>query len=147
MAVTAKRKDMRLVAIVLGEKKGSVRNEEIAELLDYGFNTYKISKFLDKDTVVDSINFSKSNKDNVNIYLKKDASILMKSSDSNNGYNTSFHINDLSLPIKKNDMVGTYYIKKDNVVVEEIDLIVKEDVFKKNFFQLFLDVLKDTLVV
>ena len=147
MAVTAKRKDMRLVAIVLGEKKGSVRNEEIAELLDYGFNTYKISKFLDKDTVVDSINFSKSNKDNVNIYLKKDASILMKSSDSNNGYNTSFHINDLSLPIKKNDIVGTYYIKKDNVVVEEIDLIVKEDVFKKNFFQLFLDVLKDTLVV
>ena len=147
MAVTAKRKDMRLVAIVLGEKKGSVRNEEIAELLDYGFNTYKISKFLDKDTVVDSINFSKSNKDNVNIYLKKDASILMKSSDSNNGYNTSFHINDLSLPIKKNDIVGTYYIKKDNVVVEEIDLIVKEDVFKKNFFQLFLEVLKDTLVV
>lgn len=147
MAVTAKRKDMRLLAIVLGEKKGSVRNEEIAELLDYGFNTYKISKFLDKDTVVDSISFSKSNKDNVNIYLKKDASILMKSSDNNNGYNTSFHINDLSLPIKKNDIVGTYYIKKDNVVVEEIDLIVKEDVFKKNFFQLFIDILKDTLIV
>jgi len=147
MAVTAKRKDMRLIAIVLGENKGSVRNEEIASLLDYGFNTYKVSKFLEKDSIVDTVKFSKSTKDNVNIYLKEDASILMNNSDSNTGYDTSFKLNDLKLPIKKNDIVGTYYIKKDNVVVDEIDLIIKEDVFKKSFFQLFIDVLKDTLIV
>ena len=107
MAVTAKRKDMRLLAIVLGEKKGSVRNDEIASLLDYGFNTYKVSKFLAKDTIVDSINFSKSTKDKVNVYLKEDASVLMKNSDSNSGYDTSYELDKLTLPINRNDVVGT----------------------------------------
>lgn len=147
MAVTAKRKDMRLLAIVLGEKKGSVRNDEIASLLDYGFNTYKVSKFLAKDTIIDSINFSKSTKDKVNVYLKEDASVLMKNSDSNSGYDTSYELDKLTLPINRNDVVGTYYIKKDNVVIDSIDLIIKEDVFRKNYFQIFIDVLKDTFLI
>lgn len=147
MAVTAKRKDMRLIAIVLGEKKGSIRNEEITNLLDYGYNTYKVSKFLSKDTVIDSINFSKSTKDEVNVYLKEDASVLMKNSDSNSGYDTYYELDKLTLPIKKNDIVGTYYIKKDNVVIDSVDLIVKEDVFMKNYFQIFIDVLKDTFLI
>lgn len=147
MAVTAKRKDMRLIAIVLGEEKGSVRNEEIVDLLDYGFNTYKISKFLSKDTVVDTVKFSKANKENVNVYLKDDASILMKHSESNTGYDVEFKINELVLPIKKNDIVGTYYIKKNKEVINEFSLIVKEDVYKKNYFQLFIDILKETIVL
>ena len=147
MAVTAKRKDMRLLAIVLGEKKGSVRNDEIASLLDYGFNTYKVSKFLAKDTIIDSINFSKSTKDKVNVYLKEDASVLMKNSDSNSGYDTSYELDKVTLPINRNDVVGTYYIKKDNVVIDSIDLIIKEDVFRKSYFQIFIDVLKDTFLI
>ena len=42
MAVTAKRNGMRLLAIVLGESDGKVRNKETAELLDYGFNLYEL---------------------------------------------------------------------------------------------------------
>ena len=42
MAVTAKRDGMRLLAIVLGEKEGKVRNKETANLLDYGFNIYEV---------------------------------------------------------------------------------------------------------
>ena len=42
MAVTAKRGNMRLLAITLGEKSGKVRNNETMKLLDYGFNNYKI---------------------------------------------------------------------------------------------------------
>ena len=40
MAVTAKRNGMRLLAIVLGEENGKVRNQETAELLEYGFSNY-----------------------------------------------------------------------------------------------------------
>ena len=38
MAVTAKRGNMRLLAITLGEKSGKVRNNETMKLLDYGRN-------------------------------------------------------------------------------------------------------------
>lgn len=147
MAVTAKRDDMRLIAIVLGEPKGSIRNEEISELLDYGFNTYKVNNFMEKDSVVDSITFEKGTKDKVNIYLKENASILMRQSDSINGYDTEVKINNISLPLDNGDVVGKYLIKKDNSIIKSIDLIVKEDVEEKNFFELFIYILKDTLFI
>jgi len=139
MAVTAKRGDMRLLAIVLGEKKGSVRNEETMDLLDYGFNVYKVENLMKKDSVVDKLKFEKSTRDEVNIYLTRNASVLMKQSDNLNGYDTEVKINDVRLPLKANDVVGKLLIKKDKKVVDEIDLIVKENVEKKNFWELLLE--------
>jgi D-alanyl-D-alanine carboxypeptidase (penicillin-binding protein 5/6) len=147
MAVTAKRDGMRLIAIVLGEPKGSTRNEEISELLDYGFNTYKVNNFMEKDSVVDEIYFDKGTLEKVNIYLKENASILMKQSDSINGYDTEIELDRIALPLKSGDVVGKYLIKKNNDIINKIDLIVKDDVNEKNFFELFLDILKDTLIV
>lgn len=147
MAVTAKRNGMRLLAIVLGEESGSVRNEEISELLDYGFNTYKVNNFMNKDDIVDKISLDKATKDKVKIYLKENASILMRYSDSINGYDSSVKLNEIYLPLKSGDVVGKYLIKKNNNIVKEIDLIIKENVEEKNFFELFIDVLKDTLFI
>lgn len=147
MAVTAKRDGMRLIAIVLGEPKGSIRNQEISELLDYGFNTYKVNNFMEKDSVVDSINFEKGTKDKVDIYLKENASVLMKQSDNISGYDTEIKLDKVSLPLKSGDIVGKYLIKKNNSIINEINLIVKEDVYEKSFFELFMDILKDTLFI
>lgn len=147
MAVTAKRNGMRLIAIVLGEPKGNTRNKEIAELLDYGFNTYKVNSFMDKDNIVDFITFEKGTKEKVGIYLSKNASVLMKQSDNISGYDTEIKLKDVDLPLKNGDVVGKYMIKKSNKVIEEIDLVVKEDVLEKNFFELFFNILKDTLFI
>lgn len=147
MAVTAKRNGMRLIAIVLGEPKGNTRNKEIAELLDYGFNTYKVNSFMDKDNIVDFITFEKGTKEKVGIYLSKNASVLMKQSDNISGYDTEIKLKDVDLPLKSGDVVGKYMIKKSNKVIEEIDLVVKEDVLEKNFFELFFNILKDTLFI
>ena len=70
MAVTAKRDGMRLLAIVLGEETGSVRNQEISELLDYGFKAYKVNNFMNKDSVVDEISLEKATKDKVKILFQ-----------------------------------------------------------------------------
>lgn len=145
MAVTAKRNGMRLIAIVLGEDKGSIRNQETAELLDYGFNTYKVVNFKEKNSVVESIEFQKSTKNIVDIYLKENASVLMRQSDNTSGYDTEIKLNDIKLPLKSGDVVGKLLVKKNNSVVDQIDLIVKEDVASKGFMELFLDVIKGTL--
>ena len=146
MAVTAKRNGMRLIAVVLGEPKGSIRNEETSELLDYGFNNYKVMNLKEKDSIIDNIKFDKSTKDNVNIYLKDDASVLMKQSDNTTGFDTETRLNQVKLPLKSGDIVGQLLIKKNDEVIDEIDLIVKDDVQDKSWFQLFIEVLRDTLV-
>ena len=46
LAGTAKRNNLRLISIVLGENDSKTRNKEVMEMLDYGFNNIKMNIFL-----------------------------------------------------------------------------------------------------
>ena len=69
LAATAKRNDLRLIAIVLGEKDSKVRNAETVSLLDYGFNNVKLKKIVNKGSVVKKIEVNKANKDIINVNI------------------------------------------------------------------------------
>lgn len=145
MAVTAKRDNMRLIAIVLGESVSKVRNEEATELLDYGFNTYKIDLIKAKGDVVDTVNIDKSNKDNVNIITKDDISILNKKTDASINYDTNVKINEIKLPIKKGDVVGKLDVLYNDKVIKSTDLIIDDDVDKINYFVYLYNNIKDVI--
>lgn len=145
MAVTAKRNNMRLLAIVLGEETAKVRNEETTNLLDYGFNMYKIKLIHKKDEIIDKINIEKANEKEIKIYPKKDITILEKKTDVNKKYDTKIEIDELSLPLKEKEKVGKITILNENKPIKEIDLIVKENIKKNNFITLYLHLLQDII--
>lgn len=135
MAVTAERDNMRLIAIVLGEASGKARNQEATDLLDYGFNTYKVDLLNKKNEVVKELEIEKGNKSRVNAILKHDVSILRKKSDAGINYDTSVKINDIKLPLKKGDVVGKLEVLDNGNVIKSEDLIIDEDVSKINYFK------------
>lgn len=135
MAVTAERDNMRLIAIVLGETSGKARNQDATDLLDYGFNTYKVDLLNKKNEVVKQLEIEKGNKSRVNAILKHDVSILRKKSDAGINYDTSVKINDIKLPLKKGDVVGKLEVLDNGNVIKSEDLIIDEDVSKINYFK------------
>lgn len=135
MAVTAERDNMRLIAIVLGESSGKARNQDATDLLDYGFNTYKVDLLNKKNEVVKELEIEKGNKSRVNAILKHDVSILRKKSDAGINYDTSVKINDIRLPLKKGDVVGKLEVLDNGNVIKSEDLIIDEDVSKINYFK------------
>lgn len=135
MAVTAERDNMRLIAIVLGEASGKARNQDATDLLDYGFNTYKVDLLNKKNEVVKELEIEKGNKSRVNAILKHDVSILRKKSDAGINYDTSVKINDIRLPLKKGDVVGKLEVLDNGNVIKSEDLIIDEDVSKINYFK------------
>lgn len=145
MAVTAKRDNMRLIAIVLGENSGKVRNQETMELLDYGFNLYKVDLIKDKNDIIGELKVDKANKDKIEVYSKDDITILGKKSDVSLNYDIELKMNDVKLPLKKNSVVGKITVKSGNKNIKEIDAIVKEDISKISFINLFGKTLKDIL--
>ena len=50
LTATAKRNDMRLISVVMGEETSEARSKDTIELLDYGFNNYKLKTIYDKNT-------------------------------------------------------------------------------------------------
>lgn len=146
MAVTAKRDNMRLIAIVLGEESGKVRNNETMELLDYGFNLYKVDLIKSKGDKVGTLKLDKSNKETVDIYPKEDITILGKKTDPSVNYNIELKLDKIELPKEKNAKVGKVIIKNGDKTVREVDAVIRDDIEKINFINLFLKTIKDVIV-
>ena len=146
MAVTAKRNDMRLLAIVLGEKVSKVRNIETTALLDYGFNLYKINVIKKQGDIVDTIKVEKGNKKNVNVVLEKDITVLSKKSEADKSYTEKVNINEIKLPVKKGEHIGVIEIYDGSNKIGSYPLVSSEDVKKKSLWKLFCDNLRDIVV-
>lgn len=146
MAVTAKRNDMRLIAIVLGEAVSKVRNQETTSLLDYGFNLYKVQVIKKQGDVIKTVDLNKATKNKVDVVLDSDITVLSKKSDTEKSYTEKITIDEVKLPLKKKQVIGNIEIYDGTNKIGSYPLVVNETVKKKNIFKLFLDNLKDIVV-
>lgn len=146
MAVTAKRNDMRLIAIVLGEAVSKVRNQETTSLLDYGFNLYKVQVIKKQGDVIKTVDLNKATKSKVDVVLDSDITVLSKKSDTEKSYTEKITIDEVKLPLKKKQVIGNIEIYDGTNKIGSYPLVVNEAVKKKNIFKLFLDNLKDIVV-
>lgn len=146
MAVTAKRNDMRLLAITLGEKEGKVRNKETSELLDYGFNLYKVETIKKKGEELGIISIDKADIPKIKIIANQDVTVLKNKNDKKEEYKSNVILNTLKLPIKKGDMIGKLIVKDSlGNMIDEVNITVKNDIKKDNYFNIFFKILKGVI--
>ena len=145
MAVTAKRDELRLLAIVLGEKSGKERNNETAMLLDYGFNNYEVITIKNKGDIVGEIKIDKANPSKIDATVEENVNLLQKKGESKKEYISEVKLDDVKLPIKKGDVIGKLIIKNNNINVREMNLISNKDMKKKNFFELWFNIIKSMI--
>ena len=145
MAVTAKKDNMRLLAIVLGEEVSKIRNKETIELLDYGFNTYKIDLLKKKGDIIDTIKLNKG-KDEIYAILDSDITVILKKNEDKKEYKEKIKLDDIKLPIKKNNKVGVLELYDTNKLIGKYNLVSNQTIKKKNIYKTYLDNLKDIII-
>ncbi len=146
LAATAKKNKMRLIAIVLGEEVSKIRNSEAMSLLDYGFNNKKITMLKEKNVVVEEVKFDKGNKDKIEIVPKYDVSVLQDKTTDKHEYSYKINLNELKLPINKGTTVGKIKVYEKNKTITEVDLVSNTDVEKLSYLQLYLEMLKKSIL-
>lgn len=139
MAVTAKRENMRLIAIVLGEEVSKTRNNETMELLDYGFDNYKIDLIKPKNQEIKKIEIDKATVQSIPILLKEDLSVLSKKTDPSVKYDLELELNDINLPIKKGEVLGKVNLILNNNIIKTSEVISGTDAEKVSFIKYFID--------
>ena len=143
LAATAKKNNMRLIGIVLGEDNSKTRNSEAMGLLDYGFNTIKMNVLKKSGTKIKDIELDKATKDKISVVLKDDLGVIEDKTSSNSKYKYSVKINSIKLPIKKGQVVGKVNVLENNKIVSTGNLISSENVSSMNYLELMLKVFKD----
>lgn len=143
LAATAKKNNMRLIGIVLGEDNSKTRNSEAMGLLDYGFNTIKMNVLKKSGTKIKDIELDKATKDKISVVLKDDLGVIEDKTSSNSKYKYSVKINSIKLPIKKGQVVGKVNVLENNKIVSTGNLISSENVSSMNYLELMLKGFKD----
>ncbi len=144
LAATAKRNDLRLIGIVLGEEDSKTRNNEAMALLDYGFNNVKMHILKKKGEEIKKIKIDKANKEIVSIILKDNLGVVENLTD-NKKYSYNVKINKIKLPINKGSKVGTIEVLDNKKIVSSKDLIVVEDIVPLSYLELLKKGLFDVI--
>ena len=137
LTATAKQNNMRLIGTIMGSSSSNSRNDNMAKLLDYGFNMFKVQQEIKKGVIVLKKEINKADKQILDIVAKEDAVILLDKDEENKKLNYELKLDNIKLPLKKNTVVGKLYLKEQNKIVSTVELTVKEDIKKANIFTLY----------
>lgn len=146
LTATAKKNDMRLISVVMGEESNGLRTSETSALLDYGFAQYKSTELVKQGDVVTEVQIEKAKNQNVSIITKDNASILSKKTEKMGDITYETKLDKIKAPVKKGDKVGTLKVKEDGKLIKEITLTVKQDVKEANILELYGRYLKNMII-
>ncbi|MBE6144072.1 MAG: D-alanyl-D-alanine carboxypeptidase [Firmicutes bacterium] len=144
LTFTAKNGNMRLLGVVMGEPTSDTRNEEVKEMLDYGFAQYEVETMLSTKSILDTKEVDKGKKRYVNLVPKEDINFLNKKTDGKRNASYEVKIDNLKAPLKVGDKVGTLIIKENNNT-RKVDITVSENIEKANILELFIRHLEDII--
>lgn len=136
LTATAKRGDMRLISVVMGEESSEVRNKETVELLNYGFSNYKKKIILEDNSDLGKVEIKKGKKELISIGITDELADIISNQEESK-YRYEIKLDDIYAPIKKNDKVGKVILYKDNKDIGTYPLVAKESVKKANIIDYY----------
>lgn len=141
LVTTAKRDGQRLVGVVMKESEPKTRNEEMCNLLDYGFNNYKREIIYKKDSIIEKHVVDKMDNLTINVVCKEDIAYI-KAKANDQKYTTKIVYKDNLLPVKKGDIVATLTVLCDGKEITSYNLYSDNDVEKATYFSKLIKTFK-----
>ena len=131
---SAKRNDMRLIAVVAGSPSENERLIASQRLLEYGFRFYATQKLISKDDEVTSAKVWGGKMDEVALGVENDILLTLPRSDFKNlKANYNFN-NNIQAPISAGEKIGNIEFISNDQLVFSAPLVVIESVEAKGFF-------------
>jgi D-alanyl-D-alanine carboxypeptidase (penicillin-binding protein 5/6) len=131
---SAKRNDMRLIAVVAGSPSENERLTASQRLLEYGFRFYATQKLIEKDDEVTTAKVWGGKMDQVALGAKDDILLTLPRADFKNlKANYNFN-NNIQAPISAGDVIGNIEFISNDQIVLSVPLIAMESVEAKGFF-------------
>lgn len=142
LTATAKKDNMRIITVVMGEPDSKVRNKEVSEMLDYAYAQYALTTILKKNQVLSTIEIDKAKDNKYDIIVLDDINILHKKGE-NIDKKYTLKLNEIKVPTKYKDSVGKVVVGNDN----EIDVFISKAVEKASLLGLYLKYLKNIFIL
>ena len=140
LAATAKRKNMRIISVVIGEENSKNRFDDVRTMFDYAFANYTMSPIVESGAILEERAVVSGGKiKTVSVCPQRSAFAFSKRGEKLN-YSTQTNFFKVSAPVKKGQTVGEIVVFKDGIEVDKVSLVANEEIEKANFLDYFKDI-------
>lgn len=134
LVASAKRKDMRLISVVLGTDSKAARTNQTRKLINWGYDNFKTKAIAPKNSFVSKTKVWFGQEKEVNLGLSKDFNVIVPKSVTGNIKTTQNFPDSLKAPLKKGQVVGDVSAHVNGKVIATVPIQVMQDVPEANFF-------------
>lgn len=143
LTATGLRNNIRFISSVMGVPTSTLRSEDTTNLLNYGFNNYKINEVVSEDKDLGKVSIEKGKVEEASLKVVEGVRELKNINEENKEYEYIVNVDkSIKAPVYKGNVIGSLDIMDNGNKVYSVDLTIKEDVLKSSIFALFLDNLK-----
>ncbi len=138
LTATAKKDNLRVIAVVFGAENPKERNSQVTQMLDYAFANYQSRPVYKKDQPLALLKIEKGQQKKVSLVTSDSVSLLNKKGDDKVNIRPNIVLKkDVQAPIKKGDQLGVLKMMRDDKVISETPLIASKDVKRASWFDLY----------
>ena len=134
LASSLERKGRRLIAVASGFETKNSRSRESSKLLTYGLTNFDLVEINKSGEDFDSIDVWLGKKDFVKVYTKEDIYKIIKKGKKKLLKVKMLYEGPVEAPISKDQVLAKLKIIYDDELIDEYDLLAKEQVNKVNIF-------------
>lgn len=146
LTATAKKNNMRLIAVAMGEESATIRNSEITSMLNYGYAQYELETLLSKESSLGQVEIDKGEKKYIDVVPKEEISFLNKKIGDKTNATYKIKMDKVKAPISVGDEVGKIIVyDESDSIIREVPITVKEDMNKANIVKLYFRYLGDII--
>lgn len=139
---SAKRKDQRWIAVVMGAESETQRSKDVMSLLNYGFNNYEVAKPVVAKAQLASIQVYGGIEDSLALEALSQGSVLVKRGQSEKLVTELVHAPYVQAPIKQGQVLGSLKVRLQDEVLEELPLVAMQAVNTGSWWKRFKDSIK-----
>ena len=139
LLATCKRDERRLIAVVMGAKSPSAREEEALKLLSYGYRNFAFESLFTKGQALYELPVWKGKSKSLPIVPSEEGMIVVPAEQKNKLVKEKTLPEYVEAPIEKNQVIGQYTVKVGTNVIRSIPLVAQTDVPKAGLVKIALD--------
>jgi len=138
LSATARRDNLRLIAVVMGEPNTKTRNAEVSQLFDYAFAQFTNVSIYKKGDPIGTLTVEKGKISKVPLTAKHSYSVLLKKGDAGKGIRHELVLEpSIKAPIQSGQKVGKLIVYRDDAVVTEFSVESPVAVDRAGWWTLF----------
>lgn len=132
---TAKRENLRLIAVVFATPEPRSHLRESMKLLDWGFANYAAAQIVGKDAVVERLRVSKGDRKEVPLVAASELNLVLPKGQTKNLETKVVAPTTVKAPVEAGQKCGELIVSQNGKELGKVDLVAEKTVAKASFMQ------------